>query len=62
MLTSVKVQFGACLVDWRGNCPLAGPLIRRGEEDFKATRETRRDAEKQRRGRAQFSSFGGIQD
>ena len=30
MLTSVKVQFGACLVDWRGNCPLAGPLIRRG--------------------------------
>ena len=40
MLTSVKVQFDACLVHWRGNCPLAGPLIRRGEEDFKATRET----------------------
>jgi|1185.fasta_scaffold915016_1 hypothetical protein len=30
MLTNVKVQFGACLVDWRGNCPLARPLIRRG--------------------------------
>lgn len=62
MLTSVKVQLGACLVDCEGIAHLPGRSFIEGEEDFKATRETGRDAEKRRRGRAQLSSFGGMQD
>lgn len=41
MLTSVKVQFGACLVDLRGNCSLAGPLIRRGGGGLQKRQERR---------------------
>jgi hypothetical protein len=34
MLTSVKVRFGACLVDWRGNCHLSGHSFAEAEEDY----------------------------
>jgi hypothetical protein len=62
MLTSVKVQFGVCLVDCAGITYLLDHSFVKAEEDFKAIRETRRDAGKRQRcGRAHFSTFGGMQ-